>query len=161
MRCSKCKKTKSINAFTVNRTKKNGYNNNCKECHRKYMRRHYRQNKLYYVSKARRTNYKHAKIIIEFLNWIKEIPCIDCNRIYPSVCMDFDHIRGKKEFNLSEAKSLVWDPDKIWNEITKCEVVCSNCHRIRTQNRRDTSSSGSGSWPPKSGNGVQFSNGVL
>lgn len=47
--------------------------------------------------------------------------------------MDFDHI-GDKSFGISDSnhnKSL----DEIKREIENCEVVCSNCHRIRTFNR--------------------------
>lgn len=47
--------------------------------------------------------------------------------------MDFDHLRDKK-FNLSKAH-LTGSLKKITEEIAKCEVVCSNCHRVRTFER--------------------------
>lgn len=64
----------------------------------------------------------------------KDVPCTDCDGEFPTVCMDFDHL-GDKEFNvgdLSKASSI----SKLIAEIQKCEVVCSNCHRIRTNDRR-------------------------
>ena len=47
--------------------------------------------------------------------------------------MDFDHLRDKK-FNISNSMGM---PEAaLLAEIAKCEVVCSNCHRIRTEKRR-------------------------
>ena len=49
--------------------------------------------------------------------------------------MDFDHVRGQKHANVMELiKSL--SKKKIDEEIAKCEIVCSNCHRIRTHMRK-------------------------
>jgi hypothetical protein len=57
-------------------------------------------------------------------------PCADCKRKYPHYVMDFDHIRGKKAHNIS---TLMRKPtQQVWREIAKCELVCSNCHRVRT-----------------------------
>lgn len=60
----------------------------------------------------------------------KNRPCCDCGLSYPYYVMDFDHVRGKKEFNLGTPGLA--SVEKIMKEIAKCEVVCSNCHRIRT-----------------------------
>ena len=57
-------------------------------------------------------------------------PCADCEETYPHYVMDFDHVRGKKAHNVS---SMMRKPTKtIWDEIAKCELVCANCHRVRT-----------------------------
>jgi hypothetical protein len=58
-------------------------------------------------------------------------PCADCNHVFHPVVMDFDHVRGVKVIELSDAKS--WP--KVFEEIPKCDIVCSNCHRIRTFTR--------------------------
>jgi hypothetical protein len=47
--------------------------------------------------------------------------------------MDFDHVRGTKQFNL--ALPAGWTYGEILEEIAKCDVVCSNCHRVRTYGR--------------------------
>ena len=75
-----------------------------------------------------------AAKIIEFINSQKNSPCVDCNQSYPPCVMDFDHIpgRGTKLFNIAEASRMRWDKQIIQEEIDKCELVCSNCHRIRT-----------------------------
>ncbi len=63
-------------------------------------------------------------------------PCIDCTTIYPPECMDFDHVRGEKVNNVGTMVTHGWSWEKIATEIEKCELVCANCHRIRTRKRR-------------------------
>ena len=69
---------------------------------------------------------------------MKRAPCKDCSNTYPPECMDFDHIpeRGPKLFAVSRAVPSYKQADKIRDEIKKCDLVCANCHRIRTRLRR-------------------------
>ena len=60
--------------------------------------------------------------------------CADCGYAVDAVALDFDHVRGDKHFNIGSYYACSWD--KISAEVAKCEVVCSNCHRIRTRDRR-------------------------
>lgn len=47
--------------------------------------------------------------------------------------MDFDHVRGVKKYNISTAIfKNNYSVDRVLLEINKCDLVCSNCHRIRT-----------------------------
>lgn len=70
-----------------------------------------------------------------WLNDLKSVPCADCGWEYPPECMDFDHVKGEKLKNVS---ALIGAAQEILEEeIEKCEVVCANCHRIRTKSRRD------------------------
>ena len=70
-----------------------------------------------------------------FVKSLKETtPCIDCRCFYPSYVMDFDHLRDKKH-NISEFVGRATSLSKIKEEIAKCELVCSNCHRIRTYSK--------------------------
>lgn len=65
---------------------------------------------------------------------LKDLPCMDCGQAYPRVCMDFDHRPDSgKFFNISQMRGRPYDV--VLAEVAKCDVVCSNCHRIRTQNR--------------------------
>lgn len=66
----------------------------------------------------------------------KSAPCTDCSICYPYWVMDFDHVRGAKSFNLGVGanKSVA----KLLAEIAKCDIVCANCHRLRTHARRTT-----------------------
>ena len=63
----------------------------------------------------------------------KRRPCMDCGGVFPTECMDFDHVRGSKRCNVSAM--LQHSVESVLEEISKCEVVCANCHRIRTHRR--------------------------
>jgi len=65
---------------------------------------------------------------------IKAGECVDCG--FPCddvthVCFAWDHIDPNiKAFSLSKAPAKTWD--EINAELDKCELVCHNCHAIRT-----------------------------
>lgn len=63
-------------------------------------------------------------------------PCADCGVIYPPYVMDYDHVRGSKKSNLANLCRDTGTLDAIKAEIAKCELVCSNCHRERTWQRK-------------------------
>ena len=77
-----------------------------------------------------------AKIVYrEQINKLKDVPCADCGGKFDPVVMDFDHVRGEKLFNISVGVGTGQGIRKILAEIEKCEVVCANCHRLRTEER--------------------------
>jgi hypothetical protein len=57
-------------------------------------------------------------------------PCEICGEADP-VVLEFDHIeQGSKEFSVANMKTHAWST--IENEISKCRVLCANCHRRHT-----------------------------
>lgn len=65
---------------------------------------------------------------------LKSRPCADCGKRYPPYVMDLDHVRGEKRFALANGHRKA--DERFHAEIDKCEVVCANCHRERTHQRR-------------------------
>ena len=64
---------------------------------------------------------------------IKDVPCLDCGCRFPPECMDFDHLKDKIG-NISKMSTKNnWDD--VLLEIEKCEVICANCHRMRSRKR--------------------------
>jgi hypothetical protein len=64
-------------------------------------------------------------------------PCADCGIQYPPYVMQYDHVRGKKEFVISSQVSRGQvSMSRLLSEIEKCDLVCANCHAIRTFTRR-------------------------
>jgi hypothetical protein len=69
-----------------------------------------------------------------WLDDFKRGPCLDCGKSYPPVVMDFDHVRGAKVAGVSSMlRRCAYDA--IVAEIAKCDLVCANCHRLRTFKR--------------------------
>jgi len=82
------------------------------------------------------TDRKHKSHLIKYIQEMKSSsPCLDCKVSYPYYVMDFDHVRGRKQKNVMELINTL-SKKKIDEEIAKCEIVCSNCHRIRTHKRK-------------------------
>lgn len=73
-----------------------------------------------------------AKLVREFIsNYKINKGCVDCGYNKHPSALDFDHVEGVKDLNVCFSKSIT----QAKREIEKCEVVCANCHRIRTYNR--------------------------
>lgn len=83
---------------------------------------------------------KRTKIIND-LNKLKlELGCKDCGYKENHAALQFDHLPQFKK--VSEVSSLAVSGTKaLEEELAKCEVVCANCHCIRTANRRIAKSS--------------------
>jgi hypothetical protein len=73
-----------------------------------------------------------------FSDRLKDAPCTDCGGRFPPEAMDWDHLpeRAPKIGSVSLLVSQGRPTDVILAEIAKCELVCSNCHRVRTYRRK-------------------------
>lgn len=78
---------------------------------------------------------RHLERSVEFKKILREYKaehgCLDCGHRNPIV-LDFDHREDEiKLFGIS-AMTYSHGMAKIWLEVAKCDVVCKNCHAIRT-----------------------------
>lgn len=81
--------------------------------------------------------FESRKTIKHFIKWYKEDKgCADCGGKFDSHVLDFDHLYDKS-FNLANFKTHTNSLERVKEEIAKCDVVCSNCHRVRTHKRRN------------------------
>lgn len=84
--------------------------------------------------KERRVRHK-----AEIRAWIQQLksdtPCADCKQQWPYYVMHFDHLGDDKEKDIGEAVNRGWSRARIQLEMDKCELVCANCHAIRTHQR--------------------------
>jgi hypothetical protein len=108
-----------------------------KEAQAKAAKKHYEANKD--KMKVRAAFAKKVKMqeLHDLVDKYKaETPCVDCKKIFDPVCMDYDHLGSNKFNSISRmiANGNSWE--RIETEIAKCELVCANCHRIRTSLRR-------------------------
>ena len=90
-------------------------------------------NRCLYVKYQRPVDQKKTQIIAQYK---VDCGCTDCGYNSHPSALDFDHLPGtEKSFNIgSNVANLTLA--RIWDEIAKCEVVCRNCHAIRTDSRR-------------------------
>jgi L-lysine 2,3-aminomutase len=102
-----------------------------KEKQRTYSRVHYLRHKAERMADSKR----QKKTLKDVISAYKESkPCKDCADFFPACAMDFDHITSDKVDNIATLVSR-YAKKALWKEIVKCELVCANCHRIRTQKR--------------------------
>ena len=127
-KCSMCQEIlpKTVEFFATRTDRKNlTYQSNCRECQKKYRKSHYLNNKKKYIDKAK----VFTQSIIEwFIEYKKTLKCKECNESRYWV-LDFHH-RDPKEKDI-EVSSLIrkGNKNKILEEVEKCDVLCSNCHR--------------------------------
>lgn len=73
---------------------------------------------------------------VEIINAARASGCVDCGIVdleHPEI-FDFDHVLpGKVKFVSTYLTSGT--VEELLAEIARCEVVCANCHRIRTRSR--------------------------
>lgn len=132
-KCTKCNKKLNENLFSI-RSDTGKPNRRCKNCIAQIKKLDYLENKDIYVERGIASKKKRRKEIREKLNEFKSKPCFDCKETYPYYVMDLDHLKDKK-WTASMFMRMCPSNNIIECEFLKCEVVCSNCHRIRTYNR--------------------------
>lgn len=98
-------------------------------------RRHYEGNKASYMARAE----VRRRASQAFVQSQKQKPCLDCGGRFPPVAMDFDHIGDDKTADLCRMAHDGYSVKRLMEEIAKCELVCANCHRVRTQSRHGQS----------------------
>jgi hypothetical protein len=96
-------------------------------------KRWYEKNKkVHYLNTRERSKRIYTENAL-FIKTLKEFtPCSDCGIKYPAYVMDFDHLRDKSG---QVHKFLSYSHKRLLEEISKCEIVCANCHRERTYQR--------------------------
>lgn len=75
---------------------------------------------------------------MEFIqNYKLERGCVDCGFKGHPAALEFDHLpQFEKKYAISELMVRMNIPhDVLLEEMAKCEVVCANCHRVRTFDR--------------------------
>jgi len=151
-KCARCKAHKPATEFYRKIRAARGLDYTCRECHlaakrkryaedpdfraksRENCKRWYRENERQGKDAAARSRSKCYWREREWFNGLKDHPCADCGNNFPACCMDFDHRPGTvKLFNVG---SGIRQPrQRILDEIAKCDLVCANCHRLRTYRR--------------------------
>ena len=120
--CSKCKIAKDDSCFNKSSKNKDRLQVRCKDCNKQNLKNHYHNNLISYREK----NDRRKKNIRNYIN-SKKTKCAKCDETHIA-CLEFHH-RENKEINIAEIQKMMWSTNRIDAELSKCEVLCSNCHR--------------------------------
>ena len=101
-----------------------------------YNKGYYQRCRSEIIARVVKNNQRYIKRNRSFVQaYLSEHPCVDCSERDPIV-LDFDHVRGKKRFIISDMVKAALSIRLIETEISKCEVRCANCHRRKTHRWR-------------------------
>ena len=124
--CPECAQILDKNKFSAKGT-------SCRECANKKSREYYEKVKKD-AQWIRNRNARAKKDGLEKkLKAIKHMGgvCQDCKKSYPPPVFDFHHLDpSEKELNLGDIMRRK-DFSTIEKELSKCVLLCANCHRIR------------------------------
>lgn len=123
-----------MGAFNKNVSRPDGLHGDCRECKKAYQHAWYLAHKEEHAARVAALNKRRDAEVRLWLNHLKDVPCADCGGRFPPVAMDFDHLPGFVKVRLVSAMTR-GSERAIKAEIAKCEVVCANCHRVRTHAR--------------------------
>lgn len=125
-RCYKCETEKDLCEFSSNKNKQDGLNSECKECQKKYFSEYYSKNKNLHIKRVQ-------KVINNKKNYIAEQKinsgCARCGYNKHPAALHFHH-KNPNDKNFGIANYFGKNIDSIIEEISKCEVLCANCHAI-------------------------------
>lgn len=122
-----CRQSKPSSEFHHSRTGQFSY---CRDCRCAYDRRYYAERGKAARLERKRVRREAARAWIDSLK--EGRPCMDCGEVFRPYVMHWDHLPGYMK--VSEISTMVggWGRDAIQDELKKCELVCANCHVMRT-----------------------------
>ena len=125
-RCSKCNTEKQEDQFNYKNKSKSILQSNCRSCQKIMKDLHYQKNKKRYYEKNKKRKQDYKKWFIEYK---KDLRCVKCDENHPAV-LDFHHQDpSKKDGGISAMIHFAHSKENILEEINKCIILCSNCHR--------------------------------
>lgn len=122
--CYKCNSEKNTSDFTKDKSRADGLHIMCKQCKRERDKHHhdttYREKRL--------NLYKQRRLVIDdVITEAKKSGCVCCGETFAG-CLEFHHTDPTiKEFQIAGGRNR--NPETVKQEISKCIVVCSNCHK--------------------------------
>lgn len=122
--CPACEDTKDETEFNwrVTNVRRNDV---CRLCSRAKSKKHYKKNPEYFYKRNKRIKLEMRKELYRYL-LDKSCKCGE-TRV---AALDFHHRDSTaKLFDISGAVKDGRGRKQIWDEIAKCDIICSNCHR--------------------------------
>ena len=123
-----------VKFFSKNRAKTDGLQTACKGCKKAEFSAYYENNREHHlavVTKRRRERDEETRNFI--WNYLSNHPCVGCGQDDPIV-LEFDHVDpSTKKGSVSDlAFKRRVSRETLQEEIAKCVVRCTYCHRRKT-----------------------------
>lgn len=112
---------------------KKGNRTGCKSCNREYQRKWINANRETHRKRVRENNKRIIERNRKFIcDYLLKNSCIVCGES-DIVVLDFDHLDPEtKTKTVSELVRTAASLDRLVEEVSKCQVLCANCHRRKT-----------------------------
>lgn len=120
--CNTCKERKELSEFHKRGGKRKSLQANCKSCDIE-------------KTKAHR---KRMRTLVG--RWKMQKGCSHCNfKAVSQYQLDLDHIDPKTKTNKGNSRAIEpsWSLKRIKEELSKCQVLCKNCHALKTFTNND------------------------
>lgn len=110
----------------------------CANCHRRRTKGRHEARQVRgagasrYLARKRQAWRAQARLLDE----IRDRPCADCGCRFEPCAMDFDHRDPGSKVSAVTRMIGRAGTARILDEVAKCDIVCANCHRLRTFERR-------------------------
>ena len=138
--CTSCQTEKPLSDFFVKDKKSGRLHTQCKDCYKEYRKTYYAQHySKYKVEYLERAKNRRLKLREEFrdkmLIYLSDKNCEMCGECDNRV-LEFDHLDpALKLFSISQAVRLGYGWNQVLDEISKCRILCANCHKKHTSNQ--------------------------
>ena len=133
--CPRCGEVKPLSEFSKNARRPDGVHSICKSCRRIYD--HERYERIH----GREIAYVPLRSERGRRKWLRSLkegkPCVDCGKVFAPEVMQWDHRIGTEKLFEISAGFAQWTREAVLDEIAKCDLVCTNCHIVRTFTRAE------------------------
>lgn len=85
--------------------------------------------------KSAKSKKELAHTLAELHVYKEQRGCSDCKNKFPHYVLEFDHKPEYDKIDVVYRVLRTYGPEAAWKEVSKCDVVCANCHKIRTYAR--------------------------
>lgn len=128
--CGACLEALPVERFAFRSRTAKSRQSWCRDCRSAFDKARYESSDE--AKRIRRKNDKIRKRNQDFIyGHLMANPCVACGED-DLLVLDFDHVRGEKQFNVTAAVRNCYSIEKIKAEIAKCVIRCANCHRKKT-----------------------------
>ena len=130
--CNHCGLTKSIDEFNWRWKQLGKKQRTCRDCQNEQKKNWYKNNKRTHKENVYQNKLENIQAAREYVwDYLLAHPCGACGESDPTV-LEFDHVEGIKRTEVTKLVRDGYSLRIIKEEISKCVVLCANCHKRKT-----------------------------